>query len=90
MVKEKEADVAVDHFEAFKDIVGNNFALVDTETLENYGHDQTEHLLYLPSIVLKPGTAAEISAIMKICNCYKIPVTPRGAGTGLSGGALLT
>jgi glycolate oxidase len=38
--------------------------------------------------VIKPRTAEEISAILKICNQYKIPVTPRGGGTGLSGGAL--
>src|SRR6202008_630804 len=43
---------------------------------------------YLPEMVLKPRTAEEISAIMRICNQCRIPVTPRGAGTGLSGGAL--
>nr|NKR04477.1 FAD-binding protein [Escherichia coli] len=36
----------------------------------------------------KPRTAEEISAIMRLCNENHIPVTPRGAGTGLSGGAL--
>jgi len=71
-----------------REIVGENYLAVDNETLENYGHDQTEHLLYLPSVVVKPGTAEEISAIMKLCNENLIPVTPRGAGTGLSGGAL--
>ncbi|HXS55771.1 MAG TPA: FAD-linked oxidase C-terminal domain-containing protein, partial [Hanamia sp.] len=47
-----------------------------------------ESLNYLPGVVLKPGTANEISQIIVICNKFKIPVTPRGAGTGLSGGAL--
>lgn len=61
---------------------------MDEETLRNYGHDETEHLSYLPEIVLKPRTAEEVSAIMGICNQHRIPVTPRGAGTGLSGGAL--
>lgn len=61
---------------------------MDEESLRNYGHDETEHLIYLPEIVLKPRTAEEISAIMRICDQYRIPVTPRGAGTGLSGGAL--
>jgi glycolate oxidase len=42
----------------------------------------------MPDVVIKPGNAAEISRILKICNQHKIPVTPRGAGTGLSGGAL--
>ena len=47
-----------------------------------------KNLFFLPEVVLKPRTAEEISLILKICNEDKIPVTPRGAGTGLSGGAL--
>jgi glycolate oxidase len=45
-------------------------------------------LRYLPDVVVKPGTTEEISQLLKLCNRYKIPVTPRGGGTGLSGGAL--
>ncbi len=52
------------------------------------GKDETENLHFLPDIVVKPRTAEEISKIMIICNAENIPVTPRGAGTGLSGGAL--
>jgi glycolate oxidase len=74
--------------EQFKAISGSSFVFADEESLNNYGHDETENLLFLPDIVIKPRTAEEISAIMKICNENKIPVTPRGAGTGLSGGAL--
>ncbi|HET9057255.1 MAG TPA: FAD-linked oxidase C-terminal domain-containing protein [Chitinophagaceae bacterium] len=76
------------HVEAFKKIVGDVFVLVDEESLHHYGHDETEHLNYLPEVVIKPRTAEEISEIMKICNRELLPVTPRGAGTGLSGGAL--
>jgi glycolate oxidase len=72
----------------FIDVVGQPYVLWDEETLASYGHDETEHLLYLPEVVIKPRTTEEISAIMKICNQQLIPVTPRGAGTGLSGGAL--
>lgn len=72
----------------FKSIAGAQYVLVDEESLQNYGHDETENLLYLPDVVIRPRTAEEVSAIMKICNANKIPVTPRGAGTGLSGGAL--
>ena len=76
------------HIEAFKKIVGEKFIYVDDENLDKYSHDETEHLHYLPDVVIKPRTAEEISEIFKICNQDKIPVTPRGAGTGLSGGAL--
>ncbi len=76
------------HLDDFKNIVGEQYVFADEESLNKYGQDQTENLLYLPEVVIKPRTAEEISAIMKICNQDKIPVTPRGAGTGLSVGAL--
>ncbi len=69
-------------------IVGEKYTATDNESRENYGHDQTERLLYLPNVVVKPRTVEEISKIMVLCNTNKIPVTPRGAGTGLSGAAL--
>lgn len=78
----------LDYIEQFKKIVGDNYLFVDEESLNNYAHDETENLHFLPDVVLKPGTATEIAEIMKICNAQNIPVTPRGAGTGLSGGAL--
>lgn len=70
------------------DSLGEAHVSVDTESLRNYGHDETEKLVYLPEVVVKPRTAEEISSILKLANKYLIPVTPRGAGTGLSGGAL--
>ena len=74
--------------EQFKQLIGNDFVVADEESLHKYGKDETENLLYLPAVVVKPKTAAEISAILKICNENLLPVTPRGAGTGLTGGAL--
>jgi glycolate oxidase len=71
-----------------KQIVGEAYVLFDAESLSNYGHDETEKLVFLPEVVVKPRTAKEISEILKIANKELIPVTPRGAGTGLSGGAL--
>ena len=82
------AKLTTEHIELFKKIVGDLFVFVDEESLLHYSHDETEALSYLPEVVIKPRTVEEISAIMKICNGNKIPVTPRGAGTGLSGGAL--
>ena len=78
----------LDHLEEFEKIVGNKYVFVDEEILNSYAHDETEHLHFLPDVVIKPRTPEEVSAILKLCNRYKIPVTPRGAGTGLSGAAL--
>lgn len=82
------AGLALQHVEAFKKIVGENYVFIDEESLHKYAHDETENLHFPPDVVLKPRTTDEISAILRLCNTAKIPVTPRGAGTGLSGGAL--
>jgi glycolate oxidase len=79
---------ALHYIDQFKKIVGDGYVFTDEENLNNYAHDETENLHFLPDIVIKPRSAQEISKIMVICNEHKIPVTPRGAGTGLSGGAL--
>ncbi len=72
----------------FKTIIEEKFVLNDTESLHHCASDHTEDLQYLPEIVLIPSNTEQISKIMNYCNTHKIPVTPRGAGTGLSGGAL--
>jgi glycolate oxidase len=69
-------------------LLGAEFVHTDEERLVRYGQDETEDLLYKPAVAVRPRTAEEISAILRICNRERIPVTPRGAGTGLSGGAL--
>lgn len=76
---------------SLKAIVGDKFVIVDDpEKLEPYAHDEVvdRKTVHLPDVVLKPRTAAEIAAIMRLANRESIPVTPRGAGSGLSGGAV--
>lgn len=68
--------------------VGKEYVFTDVETCKNYGHDETEDYVFPPNVVVKPANAQQISAILKIANQYKIPTTPIGAKTGLSGGAL--
>lgn len=85
---ETYSSVTIEIVNELKTIVGEKYVLVDEETLSNYAHDETENLHFPPEVVVKPRTTEEISRIMKLCNEQLIPVTPRGAGTGLSGGAL--
>jgi len=73
---------------AIKLIVGEDAVITQHADLEKYSHDETEDLHYYPEVVVKPKTPQEVSELMKLCNEHHIPVTPRGAGTGLSGGAL--
>ncbi|MEX6687619.1 FAD-linked oxidase C-terminal domain-containing protein [Danxiaibacter flavus] len=84
----KKGLVTTTLLEQFKGIVGEQYVFADEESLEHYGHDETERILFLPEVVLKPRTTQEISDIMRLCNEHLVPVTPRGAGTGLSGGAI--
>ena len=71
-----------------KSIVGAEYVFTDEESFEKYGRDETEKLHYSPAVVVKPRKAEEIGALMQLANKHLIPVTPRGAGTGLTGGAL--
>ncbi len=75
-------------FEELKQVTGSDFILNDEYNKEIYAKDNTEDLKYYPDIIIKPASTLEISKILKIANFYKIPVTPRGGGTGLSGGSL--
>jgi glycolate oxidase len=69
-------------------IVGENYIFTDIETRNHYGHDETEDYVFPPNVVVKPANSGEIAAVLKVANDYKIPTTPIGARTGLSGGAL--
>jgi glycolate oxidase len=71
-------------------IVGERFVITDKEKMEPYSHDEVAEKEYscMPEVVVRPRTAEEISGIVKLANREKIPVTPRGAGSGLSGGAV--
>ncbi|MES2827019.1 MAG: FAD-linked oxidase C-terminal domain-containing protein [Bacteroidota bacterium] len=74
--------------EEIKASVGASNVFIDNESLHNYGHDETEDLLFYPEVVVKPSNPEEISNLLKVCNAHNVPVTPRGGGTGLSGAAL--
>ncbi|MDO7853099.1 FAD-binding oxidoreductase [Hymenobacter convexus] len=63
-------------------------AAATADAYADYGRDHTEDFHFAPDVVLRPGSAEEIGAIMRLCHEHRLPVTPRGAGTGLSGGAL--
>lgn len=72
----------------FHHLLGTAFVLTNAEAVEQFAKDHTEDLRFTPDVIVQPGNVEEISAIMRYCNERSICVTPRGAGTGLSGGAL--
>lgn len=73
---------------SLQDAVPADVVLTDQETLAKYGHDETEDLHFPPQVVVRPRTTGEVAAVVKLCARHGVPVTPIGARTGLSGGAL--
>jgi len=85
----KYSKVTKEVIEKLKEILGEGGVRIDRDYLERYSKDETAELEPLePEVVVFPKTPEEISKILKLANEMKIPVTPRGAGTGLSGGAV--
>lgn len=80
--------INADILKDLKTLVDAGDVFTDEESLEKYGQDETEDFIYKPEVVVRPKTVSEVSGIMKLANSLHIPVTVRGAGTGLSGGAL--
>ncbi len=80
--------ITQDILSVIKQIVGSDAVITGHAEMEKYSHDETEDLRYYPEVVVKPKSTEEIAALLRLCNEHLIPVTPRGAGTGLSGGAL--
>lgn len=72
----------------FTEILSKSRVLTDEENLTRCASDKTEDFVFKPSVVLQPETTAEVSKILSYCNQKNFPITARGAGTGLSGGAL--
>ena len=62
--------------------------LKDEAELRPYECDGLSAYRQLPWLVLLPETVEQVQSIMRHCNAHKVPVVARGAGTGLSGGAL--
>jgi glycolate oxidase len=83
--------VSVTVVDELKSIVGEKFVICgDNDALEPFSHDEIPDRRYghMPEVVVRPRTTEEIAQIMKLANRENIPVTPRGAGSGLSGGAV--
>lgn len=73
--------------ETLRNIVGPEHLRLDPSDFEAYATDGTK-LRFMPDAVIFPGNAQEVSAILIQADQERFPVIPRGAGTGMSGGAL--
>ncbi len=82
----KKIDDAI--LQKLKKIVGEKNVSVSLDDKETYSHDEVAELSHEPEAIVKANSAEEISSIMKLAQAENFPVTPRGAGQGLSGGAV--
>ncbi len=71
-------------------VCGEGNVRTDGGSLQRYARDQVVETSYAhpPEVVVFPRSAAEVAAVLRLANAERIPVTPRGAGSGLSGGAV--
>ena len=82
--KIKTADI-----DALRQIFGDDERLFSGDAVsEDYSHDELVGLNRYPEVVAKPRSAQEVSAVLRYAAEHDIPVTPRGAGTGLVGAAI--
>src|SRR5258706_14823195 len=73
---------------SLRELLGDDAVLTTSPALDRYAHDETEALFYRPAIVALPQTTEQVSRTLALATAERVPITPRGAGTGLSGGAL--
>ncbi|GLI33899.1 glycolate oxidase [Desulforhabdus amnigena] len=69
------------------DAVGKDACITDPRKLESFSQDASEFRC-TPDLVVEAVSADQVQALLRLANEYRFPVVPRGAGTGLTGGAL--
>jgi len=74
--------------ESLRQISGQANVLFDDEAIARYSHDETVGLYHSPEVVVRPTSTRQISEVFCLAQRERVPVTPRGAGYGLSGGAV--
>lgn len=80
--------LSVDQISELRAAVGPDGLITSESQLQTYECDGLTNFRVLPSAVVLPRTAAQVQAVVRLCARNKIPFVSRGAGTGLSGGAL--
>jgi len=77
-----------DTIKQLEDIVEKEFVLTAKADLATYAYDGTTTWSHTPDVVVLPHSVEQISKILKLAHHHKIPVTPRGSGTNISGGSV--
>lgn len=81
-------EVTPEVVEALREIVGEADVFTDVENLERYSRDETVGLRAQPEVAIRVTRTQQVAEILRLAQRERVPVTPRGAGYGLSGGAV--
>ncbi len=73
---------------AVRQAVGDESVIQDSDKIQNFARDATAGLESLPELVVEPDKAEQVQSLLRLANAHHFPVTPRGLGTGLAGGAV--
>ena len=85
---ERVSMISSEHISKLIRIVGKENTLTSKEDIATYSYDATTTWTHMPDVVVLPTTSEQVSQILKLADENKIPVTPRGGGTNVSGGSI--
>jgi glycolate oxidase len=69
-------------------LLGGRKVVTDNDILAAYAKDETSDLSAMPDILVRAETTDDVSRTLGFCHAHSVPVIPRGAGTGVTGGAV--
>lgn len=91
MSKEEYGNVDKDLIKELEEVCGKDYVITNESQMEDYKCDETaisEVSGEYPNVLVKPGSTGEVSEIMRLANKRKVPVTPMGGRTGITGGTI--
>ncbi len=69
-------------------VINSNSIETDPDILDKYSRDETADAVFMPDLLVRAENSEDVSHVLRVCNKMKVPVVPRGAGSGVTGGAL--
>ena len=73
--------------ESLRQTLNPNDLITDPDRLASFSGDETRDLHHFPEAAAFPRSVAQVSAVLRVCSEHRIPIVPRGGGSGVSGGA---
>ena len=80
--------IVSNHIKRLQQIIGRDNVLTSKEDMVAYSYDATNLWSHLPDTVVLPSSTEQISEVLRFANDNRIPITPRGSGTNVSGGSI--